>query len=62
MAIKTLVYGIWMKEWVHIKFNEIKPACGDDFVNIRIEDDNLINTIYDDNTPKSCAIPLRNVK
>ncbi|WP_303745268.1 XAC2610-related protein, partial [Enterobacter hormaechei] len=28
------------------KFKEIKPGCGDDFVNIRIDGDNLINTFY----------------
>jgi len=39
------------------KFVEIKPKCGDDFVNIRIDGDNLINTFYDDNAPKSCVMP-----
>lgn len=44
------------------KFKEINPTCGDDFVNIRIEGHELINIIYDDNTPKSCSISLKNLK
>lgn len=44
------------------KFKEIKPTCGDDFVNVRIEGHDLINMIYDDNTPKSCSIPLKSLK
>lgn len=40
-------------------FKEIKPTCGDDFVNLRIEGHDFINMIYDDNTPKSCSIPLK---
>lgn len=44
------------------KFKEIKPGCGDDFVNIRIDGDNLINTFYDGNTPKSCAMPIDALK
>ncbi len=44
------------------KFKEIKPTCGDDFVNVRIESQDLVNMIYDDNTPKSCSIPLKSLK
>ena len=44
------------------KFKEIKPGCGDDFVNIRIDGDNLINTFYDGNAPKSCAMPIDALK
>ncbi|MCE1969150.1 hypothetical protein LWT57_03885 [Enterobacter cloacae] len=44
------------------KFKEIKPRCGDDFVNIRIDGDNLINTFYDDNASKSCAMPIEALK
>lgn len=44
------------------KFKEIKPTCGDDFVNVRIEGQDLVNMIYDDNTPKSCSIPLKSLK
>lgn len=44
------------------KFKEIKSGCGDGFVNIRIEGDNLINTFYDGNAPKSCAMPIDALK
>lgn len=44
------------------KFREIMPACGDEFVNVRVEEGNLINLIYDDNAPKSCAMSLKNFK
>ncbi|WP_350437369.1 XAC2610-related protein [Pseudocitrobacter faecalis] len=43
-------------------FKEIKPTCGDDFVNLRIEGHDLINMIYDDNIPKPCSIPLKSLK
>lgn len=44
------------------KFKEIKPGCGDDFVNILTDGDVLINTLYHDNDPKSCSMPLHALK
>lgn len=56
------VYRLFIFTPTEKKFKEIKPVCGDDFVNIRIEGENLINVLYDGNTPKSCAIPLKALK
>lgn len=44
------------------QFKEIKPSCGDEFVNIRVERDTLVNVIYDGNTHKSCYIRLKTLE
>lgn len=41
------------------KFKEINPSCGDEFFNVRVERDTLINFIYDNNTHKSFYIRLK---
>lgn len=56
------IYRLFIFSQVEKKFKEIKPTCGDDFVNIRIDGENLINVIYDDNAPKSCTMPLKTLK
>ncbi|HHE5700239.1 TPA: hypothetical protein ACPEY2_004191 [Citrobacter amalonaticus] len=56
------IYRLFVFSPADNKFKEIKPTCGDDFVNVRIEGHDLINMIYDDNTPKSCSIPLKSLK
>lgn len=56
------IYKLFIFSPPEEKFEEIKPKCGDDFVNIRIDGDNLINTFYDDNAPKSCVIPIDALK
>lgn len=56
------IYRLFIFTPAEKKFKEIKPTCGDDFLNIRTEGENLINVLYDDNAPKSCAIPLKNLK
>jgi hypothetical protein len=44
------------------KFKEVKSIYGDDFVNILTDGDVLINTLYHDNDPKSCSMPLGALK
>ncbi|WP_261641168.1 hypothetical protein [Erwinia mallotivora] len=56
------IYRLFFFSPAEKKFKEIKPTCGDDFINVRIEGHDLINMIYDDNTPKSCSIPLKSLK
>lgn len=56
------IYRLFVFSPAEIKFKEKKPACGDNFVNVRVEGHDLINMIYDDNTPKSCSIPLKSLK
>lgn len=56
------IYRLFIFSLAENKFKEIKPSCGDDFVNIRIDGENLINAIYDDNAPKSCTMPLKTLK
>ncbi|MGC0831333.1 XAC2610-related protein [Pantoea agglomerans] len=56
------IYRLFLFSPADKKFKEIKPTCGDDFVNVRIEGHDLINMIYDDNTPESCSIPLKSLK
>jgi hypothetical protein len=56
------IYRLFIFTPAEKKFKEIKPTCGDDFLNIRTEGENLINVLYDDNAPKSCVIPLKNLK
>jgi len=55
------IYRLFIFSPADEKFKEIKPTCGNDFVNVRVEGHVLINMIYDDNTPKSCSIPLRSI-
>lgn len=50
------IYRLFIFSPADKKFKEIKPTCGDDFVNVRIEGHNMI---YDNNTPKSCSIPSK---
>lgn len=47
------IYRLFVFSPADKKFKEIKHICGDNFVNVRIEGHDLINMIYDDNTPKS---------
>lgn len=56
------IYRLFIFSPLEGKFKEIKPGCGDDFVNIRIDGDNLINTFYDENTLKSCAMPIKTLE
>ncbi|WP_395313181.1 hypothetical protein V1603_20330 [Enterobacter sp. ECC-219] len=56
------IYRLFVFSPAEIKFKEKKPACGDNFVNVRVEGHDLINMIYDDNTPKSCSIALKSLK
>lgn len=56
------IYRLFVFSPADKKFKEIKPTCGDDFFNVSIEGYDLINMIYDDNTPKSCSIPLKSFK
>ena len=37
-------------------FNEIRPTCGDDFINVRLNNSRFINTLFEDNTPKTCSV------
>lgn len=53
------IYRVFIFSKIENKFKEIKPDCGDELINIRIEGDKLINMVYEDNTPKSCSIPLK---
>ncbi|HHL0034601.1 XAC2610-related protein [Enterobacter mori] len=57
------IYRLFVFSPADKNFKEIKPACGDSFVNVRVEGHDLINMIYDDNTPNSCStLPLKNLK
>lgn len=56
------IYRLFVFSSTEKKFKEINPVCGDDFVNIRVEGDNLINMIYDNNIPRPCIIPLESLK
>ncbi len=56
------IYRLFVFSPADKKFKEMKPTCGDDFVNVKIEDHDLINMIYDEITPKSCTIPLKSLK
>lgn len=63
-----------MMEWELIKFigflsfpspkkiREIRPKCGDEFINIRIDGRNLINMIYNDGLLEACSIFLKSFK
>jgi hypothetical protein len=55
-------YRMFIFSPIEKKFKEIKPTCGGDFINIRIEGDNLINMTYEDSAPKSCSIPLKTLR
>lgn len=59
---KFKIYRLFMFSPAENKFNEIKSTCGDDFIDIRIDNEYLINTIYDDNAPKSCATSRDDLK
>jgi len=56
------IYRLFIFSKTEKKFKEIKPTCGDDFVNIRTDGGDLINVIYDDNAPKLCTMPLKTLK
>ncbi len=56
------IYRIFIFFPAEKKFKEIKSTCGDDFINIRIDGDNLINMTYEDSAPKSCSIPLKTLR
>ncbi len=56
------IYRLFVFSSTEKKFKEINPACGDAFVNIRIEGAKLVNVFYDNNTPKSCVMPLKSLK
>ncbi|WP_409515487.1 hypothetical protein [Atlantibacter sp.] len=55
-------YRVFIFSPIEKKFKEIKPGCGDEFINIRIEGDNLISMVYEDNNPKSCSMPLKTLR
>ncbi|WP_226842390.1 hypothetical protein, partial [Enterobacter cloacae complex sp. I2] len=46
---KFKIYRLFIFSPTENKFNEIKSTCGDDFIDIRINGEYLINTFYDDN-------------
>lgn len=56
------IYRVFVFSSVKEQFEEIKPTCGNEFINIRIEGDDLINVIYEGNTPKPCSMPLKTLK
>lgn len=56
------IYRMFIFTPAEKKFKEIKPTCGDDFINIRIDGDNLINMTYEDSAPKSCGISLKTLR
>ncbi|WP_371221186.1 XAC2610-related protein [Pantoea dispersa] len=56
------IYRLFIFSPAGKKFIEVMSACGDEFVNVRVEEGNLINVINvinDDNAPKSCAMSLK---
>ncbi len=59
---KFKIYRLFIFSQTENKFNEIKSTCGDDFIDVRINGEYLINTFYDDNAPKSCATSRDDLK
>lgn len=59
---KFKIYRLFIFSQTENKFNEIKSTCGDDFIDVRINGEYLINTFYDDNATKSCATSRDDLK
>lgn len=50
------IYRVFIYSISTDSFNEIKPSCGDEFINIIINkaDKNITSTYFDENLPKKC--------